>query len=73
MTESLEWKLIGHQSGSDLCIYVIQSSLLSGQLHRRLEGGHPILCILSVLRNLSEANNASDTQCSLFSLFLTFV
>ena len=44
-----------------LCDTVDCGSLLSGQLHRRLEGGHPSLCIPAVLRNLSEANNASDT------------
>ena len=76
VTESLEWKLIGHQSGSDLCALcdtVDCGGLLSGQLHRRLEGGHPSLCILAVLINLSEANNASDTCCSLCSLFLILV
>ena len=54
-----------------LCDTVHCGSLLSGQLHRRLEGGHPSLCIPAVLRNMSEANNALDVR--LFSLFLTLV
>ena len=44
-----------------LCDTVDCGSPLSGQPHSRLEGGHPNLCIPAVLRNLSEANNASDT------------
>ena len=35
-----------------LCDTVDYGSLLSGQLHRRLEGGHPSLCIPAVFEKL---------------------